>query len=107
MNKYCVFFLVLLSTAALVFLPTGFSHAGIAGKDPACVRNCGTELASCLSPCRSGRNCPRECLSDPANYASCISLCEDEIQLCEGLCKEYNDSCIDSCPEIPQNDSNR
>lgn len=103
MDKYGGYFLGLLSVMALSFLPAGFSYAGIAGKDPACVRDCGTELASCLGPCRSGRNCPRECMSDPANYASCISMCEDEIQLCEGLCQEYNDSCIDSCPETQQN----
>ena len=103
MNKYCLFFCVLLSAFAFSFLPNGMAFAGIAGKDPACVRECGNELASCLNPCRSGKNCPRECLSDPANYASCISACEDEIQLCEGLCKEYNDSCIDNCSEIQAN----
>ncbi len=84
---------------AVLLLPDVQAHAGAAGKDPGCVKGCGSELARCLEPCRSTRNCWSECKSDLAGYASCVSLCEDEIQLCEGLCQEYNDSCLESCPE--------
>ncbi len=105
MKKNGVMLLMFYCFSSLFLLMAGTTQAGIAGKDPACVGSCGAELASCLSPCRSGRNCTTECLADPANYASCVSLCQDEIQLCEGLCQEYNNSCIDSCPEMPQSDS--
>jgi hypothetical protein len=98
MSKKHLFFVA--AWAFAIQVSAAPTHAGYAGKDPACVRDCGSELAHCLEPCRSGRNCPRECASDPLNYASCISVCEDEIQLCEGLCREYNDSCLESCPEM-------
>jgi hypothetical protein len=98
MHKYGIILSLFCCFFAGSFFAAARSQAGIAGKDPACVGNCGSELADCLRPCRSGRNCNTECLAEPVNYASCVSLCQDEIQLCEGLCQEYNNSCIDSCP---------
>ena len=78
------------------------ASAGDAGKDPACVGGCGSELRSCLAGCRPNTACFDRCKSISAlrvdEILTCQNGCSDEISICEDLCGRYNRDCLDRCP---------
>jgi hypothetical protein len=70
--------------------------AGNAGKDPACIRQCGTELGSCQSQCTStSSRCGSECGLD----LTCRNACADDLNHCQENCTQWNRECTDACPE--------
>jgi len=73
---------------------TGVSTV-FAGKSPECVGNCGREL--------SETECFDRCNQISALFVNeileCQNNCADEIAACQDLCLEYNQDCVENCPE--------
>jgi hypothetical protein len=81
---------------------TGVSTV-FAGKSPECVGNCGRELSECTSSCRPNTECFDRCNQISALFVNeileCQNNCADEIAACQDLCLEYNQDCVENCPE--------
>ena len=98
--RLAIFYLLFVLFSSQILLASA-AFAGIAGKDPACVGNCGREMSSRLASCRPNIACFNECNNISALRTNmileCQNRCADEIQICEDLAKAYNNDCINQC----------
>ena len=73
--------------------PKLYQTAGLAGKDPKCIGNCGREYKTCLERCNLSKDCNRECNYRP----ECISECLNGKDWCRTQCDQINSECTAGC----------